>query len=214
MDEQEIQKQLIAIFQDEARERIEALFSGLSSLENADEETLPDSILESVFREAHSLKGAARSVNLPVIESLCQEMESIFAAIKSNALTFSAELFDSLYAATRLIEESISPDADPEETTQKININVQSLREMTRRSQSTEQVSANASEKSPAKRSDAKSNATKAADVSPEAPLKLMKTNRRIQNPGKQVWTSKNRRPNHFSPPPSGFPQPSWMPCF
>ena len=121
MDEQEIQKQLIMAFQDEAQERIEALFSGLSSLEAGEEEDLPEAVIDSVFREAHSLKGAARSVNLPLIESLCQEMESVFAAIKNNSLTFSAELFDTLYAATQLIEKSMAPDADMEEISSQIN---------------------------------------------------------------------------------------------
>jgi len=120
MDESEIQKQLLAAFQDEAQERIEALFAGLSSLETADADDLPEDAVESVFREAHSLKGAARSVNLPVIESLCQKMESIFAGIKDHSLPLSATLFDTLYAATRLIEQSVDPKADQAETENEI----------------------------------------------------------------------------------------------
>ncbi|MFP4531758.1 MAG: response regulator [Desulfobacterales bacterium] len=129
MDESEIQKQLLAAFQDEAQERIEALFSGLSSLEAADADELPEDVIESVFREAHSLKGAARSVNLPVIESLCQEMESIFAAIQSSTLQLSAPLFDTLHAATRLIEKTIDPEADAAETDSAITQLVRSLKE-------------------------------------------------------------------------------------
>lgn len=127
MDESEIQKQLLAAFQDEAQERIEALFAGLSNLETADAGDLPADVIESVFREAHSLKGAARSVNLPVIESLCQEMETIFAAVQANTLPLSAALFDTLYAATRLIEKSIDPAANPAETESEIKQMVQLL---------------------------------------------------------------------------------------
>ena len=53
--------------------------------------------METVFREAHSLKGAARAVNLVQVESACQSLESLFAQLKSREVTLSAELFDRLH---------------------------------------------------------------------------------------------------------------------
>ncbi len=162
MDENEIQKQLLAAFQDETRERIEALYSGLSSLEkDMDEGELPEEILESVFREAHSLKGAARSVNLPVIESLCQEMESIFASIKDQTLAFSVDLFDALYAATQLIEKSVAPEADAEEISRDIKDMVQSLTDVTSRTRPEEKPTEDASDKVPEKHLDTQKQTTK-----------------------------------------------------
>jgi len=127
MDETEIHRQLLAAFQDEARERLEALYAGLSSLEGADRDAPPTDVLDAVFREVHSLKGAARSVNLTVVESLCQEVESIFAEIKAHRLAFSGRLFDALYAAIQLVERSIAPDADAEKASREIKNMIQSL---------------------------------------------------------------------------------------
>ncbi len=130
MDETEIQKQLLSAFQTEAQERIEALFTGISGLEEAAASRageLPEAVLDAVFREAHSLKGAARSVNLATIESLCQEMENIFAAIKAKTLQLSREHVDSLYAALRLIEQATAPQGDPAALSRQIKELVLSL---------------------------------------------------------------------------------------
>jgi len=114
MDDAEIQKQLLAAFQAESRERIEALYAGLDSLEQGMRDGSAQTAVETVFREAHSLKGAARSVNLPAIEAVCQEMENIFAALKKEARQLTPELMDRLYAAVGLIEQATAPEARPE----------------------------------------------------------------------------------------------------
>ena len=41
-------------------------------------------LLETIFREAHSLKGAARAVNLAEIETICQSLEGVFASLQHN----------------------------------------------------------------------------------------------------------------------------------
>ncbi|NTV10079.1 MAG: response regulator, partial [Zoogloea sp.] len=50
------------------------------------------------FREAHSLKGAARAVGKREIESLCQGGEDVFFALKSGSIAPSPALFDLLHA--------------------------------------------------------------------------------------------------------------------
>ncbi|MFW5902250.1 MAG: chemotaxis protein CheA, partial [Thermodesulfobacteriota bacterium] len=120
MDDAEIQKQLLAAFQAESRERIEALYTGLATLEKDAGEASAQTAVETVFREAHSLKGAARSVNLAAIESLCQELESIFAALKDEALPLTPELTDRLYAAVGLIEQATAPEASPDEVSDEL----------------------------------------------------------------------------------------------
>ncbi len=83
-------------FREEAREHIEAMTAGLMAIERANEgEQVP--IVERIFREAHSLKGAARSVNLPNVEMLCAELESLFAAVKSRELTLSTVVLDGIH---------------------------------------------------------------------------------------------------------------------
>ncbi len=69
-------------------------------------------MVETLFREAHSLKGAARAVELGDIESVCQAMESVFAAWKRGEIAASAELFDALNEAVDTLRESSAHGRD------------------------------------------------------------------------------------------------------
>lgn len=101
MDKQseDFQKRLLATFRIEAGEHLQAMSAGLIELENNPAQARYAEIVETVFREAHSLKGAARAVNLKEIESVCQSMESVFAALKDNRIALSPSLFDLLQEA-------------------------------------------------------------------------------------------------------------------
>lgn len=108
-------KRLLATFRIEAGEHLQAISAGLIELENNPAEVRYAEIVETVFREAHSLKGAARAVNLKEIESVCQSMESVFAALKGNRLAVSPPLFDLMQEAiddlsTRLSAEGAAMD--------------------------------------------------------------------------------------------------------
>lgn len=94
--EDELLQKLLVTFRVEASEHIQALSTGLIELERA---SLGDqaSIVEKVFREAHSLKGAARAVNAVAIEAECQELESILARLKAGDIAVSVELLDQLH---------------------------------------------------------------------------------------------------------------------
>src|SRR5271170_3014304 len=90
-------QRLLAIFKVEAQEHIEAIASGLVDLEKAATEEARAGLLDATFRHAHSLKGAARAVNVIDIEKLCQSLESVFAAFKRGEITPAPELFDLLH---------------------------------------------------------------------------------------------------------------------
>jgi two-component system chemotaxis sensor kinase CheA len=92
-------KELVATFRIEAQEHLNALSSGLVALEKASTVEAQRDILEAIFREAHSLKGAARAVNMTGIETLCQVLESVFATLRHHELALSAPLFDELHQA-------------------------------------------------------------------------------------------------------------------
>ena len=66
--EEEFLKRLEAMFKIEADEHIAALSSGLIEFEKNPKSKNAQGIIETIFREAHSLKGAARSVNRLDIE--------------------------------------------------------------------------------------------------------------------------------------------------
>ena len=68
----ELLKKLLATFRVEADEHLQAMSSGLLALEKMPQAEERAALVEKVFREAHSLKGAARAVNLLEIESVCQ----------------------------------------------------------------------------------------------------------------------------------------------
>jgi two-component system chemotaxis sensor kinase CheA len=95
--DQELLQRLLATFKVEAEEHVSAISSGLIELEKVSSPERRMEIVESVFREAHSLKGAARSVNLVRIESACQSLEGLFARLKSREVSLSPELFDQLH---------------------------------------------------------------------------------------------------------------------
>jgi two-component system chemotaxis sensor kinase CheA len=107
MNSDELHQQLMEAFRAEAKERIESLFANLTVLERTAQPENQRQALEIIYREAHSLKGAARSVSITPIESLCQSLEEIFNQIKEGKLAVTRPLFDNLHEATGMIEKFI-----------------------------------------------------------------------------------------------------------
>lgn len=96
---EEFLKRLVAMFRVEAEEHLDLITAGLLDLEKTVAVDGQMTIVENIFREAHSLKGAARSVNMTEVEALCQSLESVFAAWKGGELDPSPELYDTLHKA-------------------------------------------------------------------------------------------------------------------
>ena len=107
----DFQKSLLAMFRVEADEHLKAMSSGLVELENTAAGQRSTELVEKIFREAHSLKGAARAVNLTAIERVCHSLESMFAALKGNRLAVSPPLFDLLHQAIDALGVLLAPDA-------------------------------------------------------------------------------------------------------
>ena len=101
---------LLATFRVEADEHLRALSTGLLELEKAPADGKQADIVEKIFRETHSLKGAARAVNLMEIESVCQALESIFAALKRKEIAVSPALFDLLHQAADTLNLLLAAD--------------------------------------------------------------------------------------------------------
>lgn len=101
----EFKKRLLATFRDETREHISAISAGLIELEKATAPEKRQAILETVFREAHSLKGAARAVSMGGIESLSHALEGVFAGFRRQEVSPSPLLFDLLHRATDTIDK-------------------------------------------------------------------------------------------------------------
>ncbi len=97
--EDDFHKKLLATFRVEAAEHITAITSGLIELEKLHEPQRQMEIIESIFREAHSFKGAARVVNMTEVETICQKVENIFASLKRNEVPLTPELLDTIHRA-------------------------------------------------------------------------------------------------------------------
>ena len=95
--ENDLAVRLHAIFRMEAEDRLRVLSAGLLELEKAPALEGKTGIVETIFREAHSLKGAARAVNRTDVEAVYQSLESVMAVLKRGRLDLSPELFDFLH---------------------------------------------------------------------------------------------------------------------
>jgi two-component system, chemotaxis family, sensor kinase CheA len=76
-DREELKRRLLATFQGEAREHLEAIQAELDALTS--DRTSPDAPkrMEDLVRAVHTLKGAARSVGFGDVESVCHRSESL-----------------------------------------------------------------------------------------------------------------------------------------
>jgi two-component system chemotaxis sensor kinase CheA len=99
-------KKLLAAFTVEAREHLDEITAGLRELQTGDE-SVRAKRLESIFREMHSLKGAARAVNKRNIETICQAVESLFSHLQKVQRIPPDSAWNILYRAADLIETDL-----------------------------------------------------------------------------------------------------------
>jgi two-component system chemotaxis sensor kinase CheA len=98
-NEDEFLQSLREVFQVEANEHLQAIATGLFALEKNPPAAEQRELIETVFRAAHSLKGAARAVNFLEIEAICQSMEDVFATWRRQEAAPSREELDALHKA-------------------------------------------------------------------------------------------------------------------
>jgi len=104
-DKEEFRKRILETFKIEAEEGIQNMTSNLIELEKGPSESNKMEIIEAMFREAHSLKGASRAVNIIEIESVCQALESVFSALKNKIIDLNPSVFDELHSAVNILNE-------------------------------------------------------------------------------------------------------------
>ncbi|MBI5278109.1 MAG: hybrid sensor histidine kinase/response regulator [Burkholderiales bacterium] len=101
-------EQLRATFEVEAAEHLRTIASGLLELEKGPAPGARQQIVETTFRAAHSLKGAARAVDFAEIESLCQSMEDALAAWKRQEAAPSSSALDTLHRTVDAITAAMT----------------------------------------------------------------------------------------------------------
>jgi two-component system chemotaxis sensor kinase CheA len=106
-DNSDFQSQLLETFKAEAEEHLKSITEGLLVLEKSPAKDGQKEILETIFREAHSLKGGARAVNHSAVQQICQSLESVLSDLHKGKLQFSKELCNTLFATVDLISQSL-----------------------------------------------------------------------------------------------------------
>jgi two-component system, chemotaxis family, sensor kinase CheA len=97
---------LIRIFLSELDERLTTFDADLLALEKQSTADEQAETVTRLFRDAHSLKGAAASVGAGGIEMMCQELEDTLAALRDGERTLDDACCDGLFAAADALREA------------------------------------------------------------------------------------------------------------
>jgi two-component system chemotaxis sensor kinase CheA len=96
--EREFRKKIIACFRTELAEHLSALEDGLNAIEAG---TVKGgeraAVLHNIYRAAHTLKGAARTVGVTIVEQMARALESALYALETGTLAPSRELYQACH---------------------------------------------------------------------------------------------------------------------
>lgn len=109
-EDRDFLNQLLETFAQELQEHLHALNGCFLELERQPESARRRALLDEAFREAHSLKGAARAVSFSAIAGVAERVEDILGALRRGALTLESEQFDLLYQALDLLPALFSAE--------------------------------------------------------------------------------------------------------
>jgi two-component system chemotaxis sensor kinase CheA len=100
----DIRQRLLATFHVEHREHVQHIRQALEAFGKLDTPPAGPE-LDEVFRRAHSLKGAARAVDLRPLENLAHRMESLFSRIREGVLRLEKPIANVIYKALDASED-------------------------------------------------------------------------------------------------------------
>lgn len=97
-------EEILNIFRGETEEIIQKLNNNLLQLENSPNNK---DLIVYLFRDAHSLKGAARMIGFNNIQRLAHKAEDVLGLAKENKIVINREISDALYKAMDLLSDLI-----------------------------------------------------------------------------------------------------------
>src|SRR6185503_8956523 len=100
----DIRQKLAVIFQGEHAEHLQHIRSILGLVDSVGE-TKGRTELEEAFRRAHSLKGAARAVDLNAVEGLATGLETLFSRVREGTLALDKRV-------TRVVHQVLDASED------------------------------------------------------------------------------------------------------
>ncbi|WP_320176211.1 response regulator [Maridesulfovibrio sp.] len=108
----DLKQRLLAAFRGESADRMRVLSNDFMRLEKGCGKEDLSAVIESSYRELHSLKGAARAVGLGKVEEFCQAFESFFAVLKKYGLTPSGKICSVMLGWLDLLEDMLRDEDD------------------------------------------------------------------------------------------------------
>ncbi|GGE41548.1 hybrid sensor histidine kinase/response regulator [Agaricicola taiwanensis] len=109
----DLRTQLLAAFQSEHREHMDALRHGFDALASGREADIKE-----LFRRAHSLKGAARAVDLPDVEELAHRLEALLSDLMEGVRPLDHELSAEVLSLLDEIEGAVLDAETPSASAQ------------------------------------------------------------------------------------------------
>lgn len=97
--------QVLEVFLEETVERLDSVESGLLQLENLNE--IPPSLINSIFRDAHSVKAGANLLKLTTIEELAHKLENVFEMVRQDQLPVSETVVTACLEALDKLRELV-----------------------------------------------------------------------------------------------------------
>ncbi len=106
MDKEQLVKRLMPTFLEELEEYVQALNRDLLALKKDPEASDRAERFRNLLRTTHSLKGAARSVSVSVLQEVCHHLEEILERVRDGVRPLNSDLFALLFTAIDAIEEA------------------------------------------------------------------------------------------------------------
>lgn len=95
----------LSMFIDESKEHLQALNDNMLNLENAPDDI---SIVQDIFRSAHTLKGMSATMGFEDLASLTHEMENVLDLVRNHKLKMSEFIFDVIFKSLDSLETMVN----------------------------------------------------------------------------------------------------------
>lgn len=97
--------QYLSMFIDESKDHLQAINENLLSLEQSPSDI---SIVQNIFRSAHTLKGMSATMGFEDLAKLTHEMENVLDLVRNNKLSMDSFIFDYLFKGTDALENMVN----------------------------------------------------------------------------------------------------------
>ncbi|WEK56170.1 MAG: chemotaxis protein CheA [Candidatus Cohnella colombiensis] len=101
--------QYLSIFIDEANDHLQSLNEKMLQLEQQPEDI---SIVQVIFRSAHTLKGMSATMEFKDLAALTHEMENVLDLVRNSKLSMNSHIFDTLFKCLDALEAMVQDVID------------------------------------------------------------------------------------------------------